>query len=428
MTDRPTVIVGAGPAGAALALLLARQGIPVVLFEASTDPARRFRGEALMPHGLAVLEAMGLLPLPGTIPQQPLEGWRFLLDGQELFQLPEPLEGGDGPGCTLISQPALLRHLLALVRRCPRATVLEGQRVQALLWSGDRIAGVRLADGTAMEAQLVVAADGRSSALRQQARLVLHSQAPSFDLLWFQVDADTRCPLEGRFTTAVGQEGLFSAFEGASGGVQIGWVQPPGARNSDRDIDGAGWGRRLAALSPPELAVWWREQSERISTPTRLPVMVGQAERWWRPGLLLLGDAAHPLSPVRAQGLNLALRDAWVAARALAPVLGNGDPAGWEPDAALPRALAWIERQRRPEISGLQERQAAETRRGRLLLEQPLLRRWMRLQGPWLGNLVARRWRHDQTPLRQGLVALPGLPAPAPDGARHDGGAQSEQP
>lgn len=431
MSEQPTVIVGAGPAGACLALLLARQGLPVVLIEASTDPARRFRGEALMPHGLAVLEAMGLLPLPETIPQRPLEGWRFLLDGQELFQLPEPLEGGEGPGCTLISQPALLRHLLALVRRCPRATVLEGQRVQALLWSGDRIAGVQLADGTALDAQLVVAADGRSSALRQQARLALHSQDPSFELLWFQVDADRPAPLQGRFTTAVGRGGLCSVFAGASGSVQLGWVQTPGGRPSDRDSDGADWCRRLAALSPPDLASWWREQGERISAPTRLAVRVGLAERWWRPGLLLLGDAAHPLSPVRAQGLNLALRDAWTAAWELGPVLGDGGRTGWEgweAGAALPAALARIERQRRGEIQGLQKRQAAETRRGLLLLEQPLLRRWMRLQGPWLGELVARRWRHDQTPLRQGLVALPGLPAPAPGGRRHDGWAPSVQP
>lgn len=426
MTERPTVIVGGGPAGATLALLLARQGLPVVLIEASVDPGRLFRGEALMPHGLAVLEAMGLLPLPGAIPQRALAGWRFLLDGQELFALQEPLEGGTGRGCTLISQPALLRHLLDLLRRCPQATVLEGQRVQALLWNDTGVAGVQLADGTGIEAQLVVAADGRSSALRQQARLTLHSQASPFDLLWFEINAPTPAPLLGQFTTAVGPEGLFSAFEGAAGTVQIGWVQPPAARSGDRERDGASWCRRLAALSPPELADWWLAQSGRISTPSRLPVLVGQAERWWRPGLLLLGDAAHPLSPVRAQGLNLALRDAWVAAWELAPALRPGKPgraegAGWDPDAALPRALERIERQRREEISGLQARQAAETRRGQLLLDTPLLRRWMTLQGPWLGNLVSRRWRHDQRPLRQGLVTLPGLPAPAPGEPRHDG-------
>ena len=403
--------MGAGPAGTCLALLLARQGVPVVLVEASEDPARLFRGEALMPHGLAVLGAMGLLPLPDTIPQKTLGGWRFLLDGQELFRLAEPLEAGPGPGCTLISQPALLRHLLALLGKLPQVSLILGRRVERLLWRGDRVCGVQLADGATISANLVVAADGRDSPLRQQARIQLLERDRPFDLLWFGLDGESPSPLEGLFTTLVGSEGLFSAFEGASGSVQIGWVQSPSRRSPGTGPGRAGLNahlaERLAAQSPPDLARWWLKQADRITGPTRLRVEVGQAEQWWRPGLLLLGDAAHPLSPVRAQGLNLALRDAWVAASALAPVLKGWSASNDTTERALHEALTWIEAQRRPEIRGLQALQAAETQRGQLLLQRPLLRGLLASQAPWLGGFVARRWSHDQRPLRQGLVELP---------------------
>jgi 2-polyprenyl-6-methoxyphenol hydroxylase-like FAD-dependent oxidoreductase len=394
------VIVGAGPAGASLALLLARQGVPVVLIEASLSPARRFRGEALMPHGLAALDAMGLLPLPATIPQRPLVGWRFVLDGRELFRLAEPLEGPGCQGCSLISQPALLSTLINQVAALPNATVLQGQRVQGLEWQDQRVSGVRLADGRSLAARLVVATDGRSSRLREQAGLALRPRGEPFELLWFALPQSGPSPLQGLFTTVVGPAGLFSLFESANGTVQLGWLRRDGERNgSSRDgLD------QLIGQSPPDLAAWWGRQAGALARPTPLHVRVGQAERWWQPGLLLLGDAAHPLSPVRAQGINLALRDAWVAAQELLPLLlaQQQGPAG-----ALERALERIEAQRRPEVSRLQHLQAEETARGRLLLERPWLRRLLSGGAPLLGPAIAGRWRHDQRQLRQGVTGLP---------------------
>jgi hypothetical protein len=203
---------------------------------------------------------MGLLPLPDTIPQKTLGGWRFLLDGQELFRLAEPLESGPGPGCTLISQPALLRHLLALLGKLPHVSLVLGRRVERLVWRGDRVCGVQLADGATISANLVVATDGRDSPLRQQARIQLLERDRPFDLLWFRLDGGSPSPLEGLFTTLVGREGLFSAFEGASGSVQIGWVQSPSRRSPGNGPGQAGLNahlaERLAAQSPPDLARW----------------------------------------------------------------------------------------------------------------------------------------------------------------------------
>ncbi len=411
------MIVGAGPAGASLALRLARAGRAVTLVEAADLDGleRQFRGEALMPHGLAALDAMGLLPLPAAVPQRPLAGWRFVLDRRELFRLAEPLEPSPAAlPCTLISQPALLRHWLEELAELPSARLLLGQRVTGLLWGDGRVRGVQLADGQDLAARLVVAADGRGSRLRQLAALPLLRAGSPIDLLWFRLEDHDPSPLEGWFTTVVGPAGLFSAFDSAGGGLQLGWVldrstSGAGRQGAAPDPQASPWAERFAALSPPPLARWLRASAGGLQAPVPLRVEVGQAERWWRPGLLLLGDAAHPMSPVRAQGINLALRDACSAGEALVAALpAAGQGVAGLAGQALDRVLAEIEARRRPESETLQRLQAEETRRGTLLRHQGWLRRGLAMAAPWLGPLVAQRWRRQQAPLRLGITSLAG--------------------
>ncbi len=407
------VVVGAGPAGASLALLLARAAVPVTLVEASKGSARQFRGEALMPSGLEALAAMGLLDRLDQLPQRPLEGWRFLLNGQELFEASEPLGGDPSRPCTLVNQPALLEALRALAAHQPRYTLERGQPAVDLLWQQQRVAGVLLRDGRELQAELVVACDGRGSLLRQKAGLALNRADSPIDLLWFELPCPASTPLAGAFTTLVGPQGVFSAFESASGGLQLGWVLAKGDQDPDATSKPAAtWIARMASQSPPELATWLQQWGSGLSAPTRLAVQVGLAQRWWRPGLLLLGDAAHPMSPVRAQGINMALRDAWVAFVRLLPMLSPCQAGGLDGDldAALDGALAVIEAERQPEISGLQALQGSEAARGELLRRQGWLRCGLALAAPLIGPAIAAHWIHQQQPLRQGLAALPAPP------------------
>lgn len=106
------VVVGAGPAGTSLALVLARSGLAVTLVEARSNLVRQFRGEALMPSGLDALAAMGLDHLLPSLPHRPLTGWRFIINGRELFSAAEPLGGDPLRPCTLVSQQALLELLI----------------------------------------------------------------------------------------------------------------------------------------------------------------------------------------------------------------------------------------------------------------------------------------------------------------------------
>ena len=204
----------------------------------------------------------------------------------------------------------------------------------------------------------------------------------------------------------VGHQGVFSLFESATGGIQLGWVldaTKPTPQRSPQE-----WITSFASQCPPDLASWLGQSGSGLQTPTRLSVQVGLAESWWKPGLLLLGDAAHPMSPVRAQGINMALRDAWVASQHLIPVL---QPLN-QPQNQLQQdsALVAIEQARRSEIQTLQALQAQEAQRGELLRHNALLRCALATSAPWVGGPLEHHWSQLQQPLREGLATLP--PAP----------------
>lgn len=399
------VIVGAGPAGACLAMQLSRAGVPTTLVEASRHFQRQFRGEALMPSGLEAMAAMGLRELLAQVPQRPLRGWQVVVNGQPLFSVPEPPAGERGPGCTLVSQPAMLEALVAACRQQPAFRWMQGQTANGLLEREGRISGIGLSNGEQLGADLVVACDGRSSLLRQRAGLELVEQPQPIDVLWMRLQASTPAPLAGQFTTVLGPQGLFSAFESVQGGVQLGWVLTAG--EDAPPWDGPTWIEQLARQSPTALAQWLRRAGPTLESPVRLSVRAGLARRWWRPGLLVLGDAAHPMSPVRAQGLNMALRDAWAAATRLTPLLQSGAPVA-ELDAVLP---ALVER-RQAEVAALQALQRQETERGALLLRQGWLRGALAAAAPWLGAAIGHHWQQQQRPLRHGLAPAAAMMAP----------------
>lgn len=412
------VIVGAGPAGATLALLLCRAGIGVTLVESNPSQRRTFRGEALMPSGLAALEQMALLPQLEALPHRPLAGWRFVVNGRELFTAAEPLGGDPQRPCTLVSQPAFLDGVLHQALATNHLELLAQTTAKRLIWQAGRIGGVELGDGRRLSADLVVACDGRSSRLRQEAGISLSTSSSPIDVLWFDLDGPgagpgttpNPNPLQGHFTTVVGHQGVFSLFESATGGIQLGWVwdaTKPTPQRSPQE-----WIASFASQCPPDLANWLGQSGTGLQSPTRLSVQVGLAASWWKPGLLLLGDAAHPMSPVRAQGINMALRDAWEASQHLIPVLQALNQPINQPQNQMrcASALAAIEQARRSEIQALQTLQAQEAQRGELLRHNAFLRCGLAMGAPWVGGALERHWSQLQKPLREGLATL--LPAP----------------
>ena len=396
--------MGAGPAGASLALLLARRGLQVDLIDAAGRGGRPFRGEGLMPSGLAALAAMGLEPLPQSVAHRHLTAWGFFLYGQALFEAAEPM--GSPVPCTLIDQDSLLQELLAQAGRQQGFRCRDGQAATDLLLRDGRVTGVRLADGTGLEAALVVACDGRDSLLRRKAGLLLESAPSPLDVLWFRLEAPAAEAvvswLAGRFVTVVGAAGSYALFPSARGGVQLGWaIAPERSAQAPTPDNPAGWLELWARDAPEPLARRLRALAAvAVQGPVRLPVRVGLCPRWQRPGLLLLGDAAHPMSPLRAQGINMALRDALVADRHLGPALLAGG------SAAIEAATAKITAERLPEIQRIQQRQEQEARRADLLRRRHRLRNLLARTARWSGPLLERRWRATQQELRHGSAAI----------------------
>jgi len=401
------LIVGGGPAGLALAWQLSRQGIPLTLVEASRSFERAFRGQGLMPSGLEALAALGLDPWPPSVPRRPLGGWSFVVDRRPLFTVREPM--GSPVPCTLIEQGALLRHWHGRLEQQPGVRRLCGQPVVALLEANGRVTGVGLADGRQLTAPLVVACDGQGSRLRALSGLPYAGGKAPLEVLWFRLRGAASGAIEAwlgdRFVTLVGESGSGALFCRADAGVQLGWSV--GAETGARGA--ADWLERWAAAAPADLAALLRAlPPQAVRGPRRLPGRVGLAGRWHRPGLLLLGDAAHPMSPLRAQGLNMALRDAVVAAALLAPALLAPALAGGKAEAlrqALDAVLPRIEAARLPEVVAVQALQAEEAARAELLRN-----RWLRgmvaASAPLSGPLLARRWQASQRVLRDGLAPL----------------------
>ncbi|MGL6342570.1 MAG: FAD-dependent monooxygenase [Waterburya sp.] len=393
------VIVGAGPTGLTLAMLLARHGINVKLIEASRSFRRTFRGEGLMPSGLEAIEQMGLAHLIECIPHRALDAWEFFVENRLLFRVDEPMEI-DGKSCTLISQPAFLEAVVGEANKYSNFEFIPGTLVQDLLWQGDyRVTGVKLSDGRTVNADLVIGADGRNSTIRQKANLSLQKEQQSFDILWFKLPARSEFKLENVFYAFLSGREAFGLFQGSEGNLQLGW-----SLHKDNPIEWQqiNWAEKFASTSPKWLAEYFQQHSELIERPTLLSVTVGRCSRWHIPGLLLLGDAAHPMSPIRAQGINMALRDAIVATNHLIPLLKQSHPILKEIDAAL----STIQAEREPEIIKIQQLQREEADQAELLRNYSLIRFGVSRLAPLIRNQLRQSWLKRQIQLRQGFTKV----------------------
>jgi 2-polyprenyl-6-methoxyphenol hydroxylase-like FAD-dependent oxidoreductase len=408
------VIIGAGPTGLTLAMLLAQRGISVKLVEVSRNFRRTFRGEALMPSGLEAIEQMGLSQIVARIPHRPLDAWEFLIERRSIFRVEEPMEAGGRP-CTLISQPAFLEAVLAEASKCPSFEFIDGTGVRDLVWQDERVVGVTLSDNRQILADLVIGADGRNSIVRQKANLALTTSSASFDLLWFKLAGSSpQLESENVFYSILASQAAFGLFRGSEGNLQVGWSlhREKGEKYDTSEWQQTDWAQKFAAACPDWLAIAVRQQSDTIERPILLSVTVGLCPQWHLPGVLLLGDAAHPMSPIRAQGINMALRDTVVATNHLVPLFQQLSSLPGEKSsqlAEIDRALSQIQAERAPEIVQIQKLQQAEVAQGELMQNYPLIRYAVSQlvpRIPLLRDRIRKSWIDRQLQLRRGVTQV----------------------
>ena len=311
MTD--VIIVGAGPAGASLAVALGRRGFEVELYEQATFPRDKPCGEGLLAGGVRVLRS---LELEAAVAGEPLWGVRHHVAGGSVrsdFGVDEATPAY-GLGQKRLHLDATL---WAAAARTPRVRACQGARVEGLFTERGRVAGVEV-DGERRHARLVVAADGSSSKLRRNIGLErvvsprrvgirAHFQRPHGAPALTDIEIFLRRGYELYVTPLPHDELLVAALayqSTANGALRSAfgkWLEDEPLLR--RWLDGATQTSELMGRAPLVSATHGKEP----------------------PGLLLLGDAAASVDPITAGGLSLALQSAELLAQH-APELLTGSP------------------------------------------------------------------------------------------------------
>jgi len=395
-----------------LAYLLARAGVDVTLLESRGDFDRRFRGDSLAPPVLDHLDRLGIAePLLADIPHVRADAFVWSTPEKRYVLADYRDASAKFPFYALVPQARFLPWVVERARPYG-LEVRMGARVTDLLRDDTgRVVGVgytQHGERRRLYADLVVGSDGRNSKVRQLSSLTATELSSSIDIAWIALPRRADDPsLSG--LELMSEPGHNLAFLAQGGGWQVGFTIPSGTFGAMRD---AGAGPLRAVLR--RRAPWLGDRVDLLTDVnqlTLLPIRITQLDRWSEPGLLLIGDAAHVISPVGGNGINFAIVDAAEAANRLvgpltasagagvdaagvdATVGAGVDPAGVHAAAVDPAAVdaatAEVERVRRPRVDREQAFQ-------------------VRVERATANRLAARGESRPALPLRL-IAAVPGL-------------------
>jgi len=315
-------IAGGGPAGMMLGFLLARAGVDVVVLEKHADFFRDFRGDTVHPSTLELIYELGLLEAFLKVPHQKIERLGAQIGDErvpmaDFTHLPTHCKF-----VALMPQWDFLNFLAERGKRYKTFDLHMCAEATDLIEEGGRIAGLRAktSDGTlTIRATLVVGCDGRHSTVRDKAGLVSDDYGAPMDVMWFRVtrkasdEADTFGHIEaGRMMVMLDRGDYW----------QCAYVIPKGGIDRIKAEGLDAFRQRVVSMSPfladraGELKSW--------GDIKLLTVTVDRLRKWWRPGLICIGDSAHAMSPIGGVGVNIAVQDAVAAANRLAAPLRRG--------------------------------------------------------------------------------------------------------
>lgn len=331
-------IVGAGPAGAILALLLARKGVDVTLLEEHMDFARDFRGDTVHPSTMEILEQLGLAERLLQLEHTKMHTMSFKTAQGTMMSVNFQHLKTPYPYITLIPQVHFLEFITQESSHYPHFHLIMGARAEKLIEENGSVHGVhyRGQDGWhELHATLTVGADGRFSRMRKLAGAEPIKTSSPMDVLWLRLPHQAGDPHGSGFILGPGR---FLVQFDRGNEWQFGYVILKGSYQNIKAAGLAQFRQDLGKLMP--------EFAERMETITEwkqisvLSVESSHVERWYKPGLLLIGDAAHVMTPVGGVGINYAIQDAVATANILTDNLKKGQ--------VRTEDLARVQRRREP--------------------------------------------------------------------------------
>jgi 2-polyprenyl-6-methoxyphenol hydroxylase-like FAD-dependent oxidoreductase len=382
-------VVGAGPAGALLALALARNGVRVSLLEAHEDFDRDFRGDTIHPSAMEIMDELGLADALLRLRHTKIRAANLMTGAGATVVAEFKRLKTRFPYITIMPQAHFIEFLVAEAKHYADFELRLGARVEELIEENGEVRGARYRDGEGgwheVRAALTVGADGRGSRVRHLSGLEagMLKTSPPIDVLWFRLPRAPGDP-----------EGLIGRF-GAGHAVvmldrldewQVGYIIFKGTYQQVRAA-GLDALKKSFAETAPEYAARTSHLKE-WKQVSMLSIESSRLKTWHRAGLLLIGDAAHVMSPVAGVGINYAIQDAVAAANVLVEPLRRGS--------VTTEQLRRVQRERELPTRIIQAFQAFAQRRvvaGALSTRQtvavPLLLRLL-LRTPYLRDLPAR--------------------------------------
>lgn len=316
-------IVGGGPCGMMLGVLLARAGIDVAVLEKYKDFFRDFRGDTIHPSTMQLLYELGWLDDFLKLPHNEMAQVSATVAGQtmhiaDLSHLPTK--------CKFIAfmpQWDFLNFLAERGKRYPTFHLLMETEGVDLIEKDGAVCGVRArteaGSELTIESELVAGTDGRHSTIRQRAGFAVDSLGAPMDVVWMRISKAAGDPVRPLGTLVSGR---LMVMLDRGDYWQCAYIIPKGSFEALKAAGLAAFHADVASVVP-ELADRVKELDD-WSKISLLEVRVDRLKLWHKPGVLCIGDAAHAMSPIGGVGINLAIQDAVATANILAPVLERG--------------------------------------------------------------------------------------------------------
>jgi 2-polyprenyl-6-methoxyphenol hydroxylase-like FAD-dependent oxidoreductase len=307
-----------------LGLLLAKRGADVLVLEGHENFDREFRGEVLQPSTAHLLDELGLLEYVLAQPHSLLDSGKVRLNGEVVGEFSFKKISPEYPYAIWMPQPVFLNALHDKAKSLPSFQCWMGAKVSKLIEEDGCVVGVSgLRHGSEpfeVRADVVVAADGRYSAVTKMGGFKPEYEHHDFDLVWFTIEQPPGW--DSTFYVSLGKEVRGLILPKYPHHIQAGIALPTGEWRRWREDGVAAVASRVREFDP--IFSDFADGLKDFSPFFPLECIVRLIDDWARDGLLLIGDAAHTMSPAGAIGVNVAIATAAVAAQVLYPLLGRG--------------------------------------------------------------------------------------------------------